>query len=169
MAYTLRPQEVLTADITRRFLPADEVLLPPYAVDAVRFTAFLATLPKHSLLPDWLTVNATGGLAAVADLPAHTVLLARKVPREAGRSPKDTDLRVRQMTTFYYGTVPFHVCIEGAPVVARVPLDDVWARISYAVMPNTTKVEIMDTAWQVYVCVVTSVPLSRGTPLTMTR
>ena len=167
--YTLLPAEILTSATTHRFLGEDDVLLPPYAINPVRFTRFLATLPKENALPHWLAVTTTGGLAVTAAVPAHTILLVRRVPAAPTTPPADTDVRVRQMTTFYCSTVPYHVCLEGAPVVARLPLDNIWARIAYAVVPNTAKVEVMDSAWQVYVAVATLAALPAGTPLTMTQ
>jgi hypothetical protein len=169
-AYTLSPYEVLTEDVYKRFLSSSDVLLPPYAVNPIKFTVWVSVLSKQSM-PAWLGINAEGNLIVTVNVAAHTILWAEAV-KNTDHDPDldpDTAIRVRQMTTFYYNTQPFHVTLEGAPVVTNMPLSDVWSRIAYAIVPNTHKVEVMDTASRLYVCVVTLKTLEAGTALSMTR
>jgi hypothetical protein len=166
--YVLQTEEILTADVIARFLPPKESLRVPYAVNPIRFTLFVSTY-NPDVLPPWLRLHPeSGSVTAAVDLAPHTLFLVLNTLDKTSE-PSSTDLFMRQITTFYYNTKEFHVSVRGGPAEKRVPLDKHWARIPYSILPNSTTMEVTDTAWQRHMCAITTKSVKTGEVLTMTR
>jgi hypothetical protein len=166
--YVLQPEEILTADVIALFLPPSETLRVPYAIHPIRFTLFLNTY-NPDVLPPWLRVDPDSGhVTAAVDLQAHTLVLILGAAVET-QEPSSTDLFMREITTFYYNTKEFHVSVQGGPAEKRVSLDKHWSQIPYAILPNSTTMEVTDTAWKRHMCAITTKPVKTGEVLTMTR